>query len=223
MDASDACRHLMDYLCLSAPPVGVALLETVLPPEAIPPIGLRRFCSHVSAARLSGQTVGLRLRDLECLVSQCVLSLGMLPPTLTESGELGPEAKIWANRISCLRPGVVKAIVVGPLNMLPVDPTVVLVVGTARQIGRLVQSEVRRSGRRLRPCLQGLAAACSGAVAGVARSGMPACIVPSPCMRRQGVFGAEDLVYAMPASALAATVRALKSLVTVEAALANRA
>jgi len=220
VDPNVACHHLMGQLRLSAPPVGVALLETVLPPEAPPPIGLQRFCCHVSAARLGHQTVGLRLRDLECLVSQCVLSLGMLPAALVESGELGPEAAVWADRVSCLPAGSVKSIVVGPLDALPVSPTVVLVLGTAPQIAQLAHSEAQRTGRRVRPSLMGLAAGCSGAVARVARTGAPACLVPSPCMRRRGLFALDELIYAMPFPLLEATVRALQGLTVAEAPLA---
>lgn len=153
----------------------------------------------------------MRLSDLECLVSQCVLSLGMLPAALIESGELGPEAADWADQIQCLPAGRVRSIVIGPLDALPVSPTVVLVLGTTGQVGRLVQTEVQRTGRRVRPALMGLAAACSGAVARVACTKAPACLVPSPCMRH-GPLGIHELIYAMPASAVEPTVRCLSDM-----------
>lgn len=210
MDLNAANQELMNLLRLKAPAVGVALLESNLPEGVERPAREQRFCFCVTLARLNGKVLGLTAEDLSCPFSSHNLGFFALPEGVTGSGKFGAHTADIIAEMPRLTRGRFKSVVVGPLDQMPVEPSVVLIVGNTAQTMRLVQAWLWGTGRRVEASLSGLAAVCSEAVAQVLDSGDCTVSVPCPGSRQFGRLAEDELLYAVPYRGLTTVVAGLE-------------
>lgn len=194
-------------------PIGVAFLGNNVPQGVEKPRRPCTFCEDVVKAR-GGSTIGLIKDDLDCPYALAVLGFEEMSKDVVESlvkhQKFGPNTQKFLEALPMLPSGKYRAVVVGPLDSIPIEPDVDIITGSADQIIRVLHAWVWLKGEYLKPHISGLASICSEAIAYVSNSGLPN-LVSLPCLGAKEVasFPLGDVIFALPHKLMPDIIRAL--------------
>jgi len=166
---------LKKTLSLTGSPVAVKLAKVKEDiPAGLPEAKeVLRHCQMVNLARREGAVFYATSAKHQCNGGAWALGLREITPTL-QSGEfyfkLGKFESMAAcrrtmDRIPHLRTGETFATIYAPLEKTPVDPDIILIVTTPRNMLKLAQASLFRLGGRITPEMAGIQSVCADATA----------------------------------------------------------
>ncbi|HTY51954.1 MAG TPA: DUF169 domain-containing protein [Methanomicrobiales archaeon] len=205
-------ESLKKTLALTGSPVAVKLAKAKEDIPAGIPEGkeVLRHCQMVNLARKEGQVFFAPSDKHQCNGGAWALGLREITPTL-RSGEfyfrLGKFESMAAcrrtmDRIPHLRTGETYATIYAPLEKTPVDPDVVLIITTPRNMLKLAQASLFRLGGRITAAMAGIQSVCSDATAQTYLTGVANFSLGCDGSRRFSGIGDDEMVMGFPAEIL---------------------
>jgi uncharacterized protein (DUF169 family) len=148
-------QRLKDILCLEGSPVGVALRGKPLEGIDTPQKGFT-FCQFVVQARVKRKALQGNAQNILCCKGASALGLYETPANvMSGKRDAGRKVKdrkaaeVLQKEIPRIVPGTFNQVIVAPLEKIPIDPDVILIVGYPAQIWRIAQSVNWKDGKRL--------------------------------------------------------------------------
>jgi uncharacterized protein (DUF169 family) len=221
---AEISETLKKALSLSGSPVAVKFArsrEEV--PAGIPEAKeVVRHCQMVNMARRDGAIFYAPADKHQCNGGAWALGLKEILPVL-QSGEhyfrLGkfesiPACRRTMDRIPHLRAGETYATVYAPLEKTPLDPDIVIIVTTPRNMLKLAQATLFRLGGRLTPAMAGIQSVCSDATAQPYLTGKANFSLGCDGSRKFSGIVDEEMVMGFPVELLAELGEAIKIVTT---------
>jgi len=200
----------MRNLVLEGFPVGVKMIETSEELDAIQYKGqpLKRLekelaaCQPISQARYLGSVMGIETwRVSVCRLGGDVLGVDVGDYVHVYTNTYFQDADSARNMIATtprFERGKYQAMVVGPLEKIPVEPDVVVVYGNVAQILRIINGYLYDKGGRLQFSASGDAGLCSDTIVLPMQSGRPHVAIPCNGGRILGLPNNTDLACGIP-------------------------
>lgn len=182
IDYPEVARILKEFLHLEGSPVAIKFItsEDHLPEGVQQISGTISHCQMVNKARREGQVFYSLNENHSCMGGSWALGLREITKTL-KTGEfyykLG-KFDSWAackrtiDRIPHVESGATYAIAYAPLEIVPYDPSVVLIVTTPKAMLKLAQSNLYYLGGRITSNFAGIQSVCADASAQVYLTGL---------------------------------------------------
>jgi uncharacterized protein (DUF169 family) len=216
---SETSEILKRTLGLSGSPVAVAFAsgkEDI--PEGIPELDKTiRHCSMMGLARKEGKCFYATAERHECNGGGWALGLKDLTPSL-RTGEFYFRLGKFASAAACRRTidhvphlpsGYTYATLYAPLENTLFTPQVILIVTSPRNMLKLAQSSLFRTGGRIHAEFSGIQSVCSDACAQVFLGGTPNFSMGCDGSRRFSGIGDDEMVMGIPAEMLPELIHAL--------------
>ena len=193
-------------LRLRTDPVGVKLFKSLDEvPSSISKVPDRlTLCQLSTLARLHGLTYYATVNDIAC--KRGAGSLGLreiseeectMEDAYAHTVNLETARKLY-KFIPMLPPNSSKAVLMGPLRELPIEPDAVLVVGNPGQMLKVVEGYVWSRGEPLTLSSTGVHGICGDGIARALISGRISLSLPCGGARRVGLYIDEEMVAAVP-------------------------
>jgi uncharacterized protein (DUF169 family) len=219
IDYSKIAKDFMELLHLDGSPVAVKFItseEHV--PEGVPHLTETiTHCQMVNRARRDGAIFYATKDNHACMGGAWSMGLREITPTL-KSGEfyykLGkydswPSCKRTIDRIPHVESGATYATVYAPLEKVPFDPTIVLIVTTPKVMLKLAQSSLYHLGGRINSNFAGIQSVCADASAQVYLTGQVNFSLGCDGSRKYSGIQEHEMVMGIPAEILPLIIEAL--------------
>lgn len=208
---------LMKNLNLQSPPVGVSLLQSVLPEKIERPDRHYTFCEVVERSRKQGQIIGITKDDIDCPFALEVLGLQKLSwerlSEIITSKQFGRQTLQFIKNFPIIAESGCKSIVIGPLRDLPTTPDVALIYGDADNIVKLVNAWTWMRGKPINVSIQGIGGICSESVAAAYNKTEPTiCALPCKGSKQLGKLEAGEIIFASRYTFLDELIEGLKEI-----------
>ena len=224
IDYAGLSEALKKVLSLSGSPVAVKLAKSREEVPAGIPEGKEvvRHCQMVNMARKEGSIFYAPSEKHQCNGGAWALGLREITQTL-ESGEFYFKLGKFESMASCrrtmdriphLRTGETYATVYAPLEKVPFDPDVILIVTTPRNMLKLAQASLFRLGGRIAAAMAGIQSVCSDVTAQTYLTGAPNFSLGCDGSRRYSGIADDEMVMGFPVELLPEIGEAIKIVTT---------
>ncbi len=221
---ADAAEFLRNDLRLRTQPIAVRFLknEAEFPEKTLRPfsnLGKRvTICQAVTMARLYEWTVGVTRQDLICVPAMIAFGFTGASDQRTVLGKLFCEASFLQDQaaaqketasMSFLEKGEYQAIALSPLSKGLYEPHTVAIYGNPAQVMRMIQAWVYLRGERVSGNFGGKVE-CSEYLIAPYASAAPRVAIPGAGDRIFSMTQDDEMVFALPGSAVPELVEGLK-------------
>jgi len=191
---------------LRTDPIGVKLFEDLasIPSNISKVPDKLTVCQLSSLARLHRLTYYATVDDISC--RRGASSIGLRG--MSEEESVAEDAYVHTVDVETARklyrfipmlpPNSSKAVLMGPLDELPIEPDVVLVAGNPGQMLRVVEGYVWSKGESLTLSSTGLHGICGDGIARALTTGKISLSIPCGGARRVGLYADEEMVAVVP-------------------------
>ncbi len=221
MDWKEATRTLKKAISLPASPIGIKLLreaKSLLDYPSVRMLTATALCQMTSMARYAREEgiVGASSEAQKCVWGASCLGLIETPDRLSEGDLNRPftedqEAAVRLHESMTMLGNKGKqfsAMIVAPLDLMPVEPEAVILYLTPAQALRLIIAFAYRKGEPITATMTGQASVCSSIALAV---GEGKTTIDIPCMgdRTYGLVQEHELVMVFPASRMSELLEGL--------------